>query len=63
MKKFSLFLIICIFEVVLSWLSVCGIIKLVTLCFNLKFKWNIATGIWCILCTAYRLLKNKLNIK
>lgn len=60
MKKFGLFIIALALSYGLSWLSVCGVIKLVTLCFNLKFKWNIATGIWIIfyvLCSVIRVLK------
>lgn len=34
---------------VLSWLGTCGIVKLITLCFGMEFKWSIATGIWLIL--------------
>lgn len=34
----------------LSWIATCGIIKLITLCFGLTFKWSIATGIWLIIC-------------
>lgn len=34
----------------LSWIITCGIIKLITLCFGLTFKWSIATGIWLVLC-------------
>ena len=33
----------------LSWITTCGIIKLVAMCFGWTFKWNIATGIWLIL--------------
>lgn len=29
-----------------SWIITCGIIKLITLCFGLKFSWIISTGIW-----------------
>ena len=29
-----------------SWLIVCGIVKLITLCFCLAFSWKIATSIW-----------------
>ena len=43
----------------LSWIITCGIIKLVTMCFGLTFKWSIATGIWLILC----LLKSNFNVK
>lgn len=34
---------------ILSWISTCGVIKLITMCFGLKFKWSIATGIWLII--------------
>lgn len=34
----------------LSWIVTCGVIKLITMCFGLTFKWSIATGIWLILC-------------
>lgn len=34
----------------LSWIVTCGVIKLITMCFGLTFKWLIATGIWLILC-------------
>lgn len=34
----------------LSWIVTCGIIKLITLCFGLTFKWSIATGIWLVIC-------------
>lgn len=29
-----------------EWLIICGVIKLITLCFGWVFKWKIATGIW-----------------
>lgn len=32
-----------------SWIITCGIIKLITLCFGLTFKWSVATGIWLII--------------
>lgn len=34
----------------LSWIVTCGVIKLITMCFGLTFKWSIATGICLILC-------------
>lgn len=34
----------------ISWIATCGVIKLITLCFGLTFKWSIATGIWLVLC-------------
>lgn len=33
-----------------SWIVTCGIIKLITLCFGVAFKWSIATGIWLVIC-------------
>ena len=33
-----------------SWIVTCGIIKLITMCFGLTFKWSIATGIWLVIC-------------
>ena len=42
----------------LSWIVTCGIIKLITMCFGLTFKWSIATGIWLIIC----ILKSVFNV-
>ncbi len=33
----------------ISWIITCGIIKLITVCFGLTFKWSIATGIWLVI--------------
>lgn len=33
----------------LSWISTCGIIKLITLCFKWQFKWTYATEIWLVI--------------
>ncbi|MSA02233.1 hypothetical protein GKG47_09300 [Lactonifactor sp. BIOML-A3] len=41
-----------------SWIVTCGIIKLITICFGLTFKWNVATGIWLVIC----ILKSVFNI-
>lgn len=43
----------------LSWIVTCGIIKLITMCFGLTFKWSIATGIWLII----YILKSVFNIE
>lgn len=32
-----------------SWITTCGIIKLITMCFGWNFKWRIATGIWLVI--------------
>lgn len=42
----------------LSWIVTCGVIKLITMCFGLTFKWSIATGIWLIIC----ILKSIFNV-
>lgn len=42
----------------LSWIVTCGIIKLITMCFGLTFKWSISTGIWLIIC----ILKSIFNV-
>lgn len=34
----------------LSLIVTCGIVKLITMCFGLTFKWSTAIGIWLILC-------------
>ena len=69
MKEFRNMMIltglIIIFIYGLSWLTICGIIKLITLCFNLKFSWLISTGIWLIICILKSIFKNNttVNIK
>lgn len=42
----------------LSWIITCGIIKLITICFGLTFKWSIATGIWLIICLLSSIFKS-----
>ena len=29
-----------------SWAIVCGVVKLITLCFGWHFSWAIGTGVW-----------------
>lgn len=41
----------------LSWIVTCGIIKLITMCFGLTFRWSIATGIWLIICILESIFK------
>ncbi len=33
----------------ISWLLTCGLVYLITLCFELAFSWAWATGVWLIL--------------
>lgn len=59
MKKIIKTVFLIVFLVFLSWISTCGIIKLITVCFGLQFNWMIATGIWLILCVIQSMfLKN-----
>lgn len=46
-----------------SWIATCGIIKLITMCFDLTFKWSIATGIWLIMCLLQSVFKVTVNNK
>ena len=32
-----------------SWIVICGIVKLITICFGWTFSWPIATGIWLVM--------------
>ena len=40
-----------------SWIVTCAVIKLITMCFGLAFKWSIATGIWLIICIMRSIFK------
>ena len=42
----------------LSIVVTCGIIKLITICFGLKFKWSVAIGIWLIMCLLSAIFKS-----
>jgi hypothetical protein len=33
----------------LSWIVTCGVIKLITLCFDWTYTWRVATGTWLVL--------------
>lgn len=43
------FILFTIILCAVSWATTCGIVYLITLCFNWTFKWSIATGIWLIM--------------
>ena len=47
----------------LSWITTCGIIKLITMCFGWTFSWGIATGIWLIMCLARTIFGNTTTVK
>lgn len=46
-----------------SWIITCGIIKLITMCFGLTFKWSIATGIWLVMILARTIFNVNVNNK
>lgn len=47
----------------LSWISTCGVIKLITMCFGWTFSWGVATGIWLIMCLARTIFGNTTTVK
>lgn len=57
--------VIVIFALVygVSWIVTCGLIKLITMCFGLTFKWSIATGIWLIILILRTIFKSNVNVK
>lgn len=46
MKKALIKILILLIALIVSYFATVGIIKLITLCFGLKFSWLVATGIW-----------------
>lgn len=48
--------IILFFVLGLSWITTCIIVKLITLCLGVSFKWSLATIIWLIFCVLNMLL-------
>lgn len=49
MKGCLLVIFATLFIIALSWLTTCGLLYLITLCFGWAFSWSIATGIWLVL--------------
>lgn len=47
----------------ISWIATCGIIKLITMCFGMTFKWGIATGIWLVICVLTSIFKTNVTVK
>lgn len=54
--------VVCIVVVILlcsvSWIVTCGVIKLITMCFGLTFKWSVATGIWLVMALLRTIFKS-----
>lgn len=46
-----------------SWIATCGVVYLITLCFEWGFKWGVATGVWLILLFIVPLLKPNVTVK
>lgn len=46
-----------------SWIITCGIIKLITMCFGLTFKWSVATGIWLVMALLRTIFKRNSGTK
>ena len=51
-------IVLLIISCALSLVVTCGIIKLITICFGLKFKWPVAIGIWLIMCLLSEIFKS-----
>lgn len=47
----------------ISWITTCGLVYLITLCFGWEFNWLIATGIWLILILISSAVKANINVK
>lgn len=47
----------------LSWITTCGIIKLITMCFGWTFSWAWATGIWLLMILAKSIFSHNTTVK
>lgn len=66
-KKFG-FALGCLFAIVVfaaicavSWIATCGLVYLVTLCFDWTFNWAVATGIWLMMILVRSIVNHKTN--
>lgn len=66
-KHVGIAVLVCIFIAILSysvsWILACGVIKLITMCFGLTFKWSVATGIWIVLVLFRSIFKSSSGTK
>lgn len=66
-KDTGIGVLVCIVVVILlcsvSWIITCGVIKLITMCFGLTFKWSVATGIWLVMALLRTIFKNSSGTK
>lgn len=56
-------IIVLFLTLAISWGATCGILYLITLCFNIAFSWPIATGTWLILFLLASFLKSNNSSK
>lgn len=47
----------------IAWGATCGILYLISLCFNLVFSWPIATGVWLALLLLSCFFKSSNSVK
>jgi len=59
LSKWLIIAAITIAILAVEWLIICGILKLITLCFGLTFSWLWATGIWLVILILRTIFKNK----
>ena len=51
MKRIGIiFILIILLSYGISWIITCGVVKLLSMCFGFVFTWQLATGIWIVLC-------------
>lgn len=47
----------------LSWIVTCGLIWVVCACFDLAFKWSVATGVWVLILLAKSIFSHHVTVK
>ena len=66
-KNIGIGVLVCIVVAILlysvSWIITCGVIKLITMCFGLTFKWSVATGIWLLMALLRDIFKRNSGTK
>lgn len=55
-KKILILIAAIIGALAIDWLVACGLVKLICLCFALKFTWRLATGVWLVITTLHLFL-------
>lgn len=46
----------------ISWITTCGVIALICMCFGWTFNWGFATGVWLITCLARSIFKSSTTV-